>query len=110
MAFKHLRVCQAALGQPTQEVGRKSRQAALESLVLEGPRQGLAFLEKITKVKTPGSGEAEQTPGWACNHLISRDTRLSPDAPQPQRLTVQQDPLGRLLYLPSSGPCHRQLH
>lgn len=69
-----------------------------------------AFLEKTTKVETPGSGEAAQTPGWACNHLISRDTRLFPDTTLPQLLTVQQDPLGRLLYLLASGPRHRQLH
>lgn len=52
VAFKHLRVCQPALGQPTQEVGRKEDRPLWRDLfVREGPRQGLAFLEKKTKVK-----------------------------------------------------------
>lgn len=73
------------------------------------PRQGLAFLEKLTKVKTFGSGEAGQTPGWACNHLISRDTQLSPEAPLPRLLTVQKTPLDDCCAFlpldPATGSC-----
>lgn len=73
-------------------------QAALRKLLFKGPRQGLAFPGKMTRVKTPGSGEAGQTPGWAHNHLISRDLQqLFPETPLPQLLTVQQHPLGQLL-------------
>lgn len=42
VAFKHLRVCQPALGQPTQEVGRKEDRPLWRDLYLRAP--GRAWL------------------------------------------------------------------